>query len=147
MRSRNGRVTLEQAVAVGLAVLAVAFLASLFRQDVRFCRTVFVKLVKGDQSVGNAIDWDHLKALDVDVSATYAQLPNFEAKAAYRQAFIKNFAEGFHKSSGKLEEFTSWHTERDGSIAVEYPAKKRTLVFRLSPEGKRRLTGIAWKAL
>ena len=130
-----------------LAVLLAAGLGFFFMssgQEVRFCRRVFGGLVKGEPNVGGSIAWDRLKALDLDLGSAYAKLPPGE-RQKFQQAFIQNFAVGFRQGQGQLMAFTNWRMEHDGSVAVDYPAKHKTLLFRVSETGKRQLEGIAWK--
>ena len=132
-------------VALIIMIAAGAMGVYLFSDhDVRLCRQVLAQLVNGNLAVGRAIDWAHLQALDVDVGAAYAALPNRPEQLNYERAFIRNFAEGFRKSGGRLGAFTHWRAEPDGTVSADYSAKQKTLVFRLS--GRRQVDGITWKA-
>ena len=129
-------------VVVAALVMGGVYLSS--DPDVRLCRRALAHLVNGNLSAGRAIDWAHLQALDVDVGAAYAALPNRQEQLNYERAFIQNFAGGFRKNGGRLDALTHWRVEPDGTVSVDYPAKQTTLVFRLS--GRRQVDGIAWKA-
>ena len=132
--------------AIGLLIAAgwgVVHLCS--DPDIRFCRRVLGQLVNGNPSVSRVIDWAHLQALDVNVGATYAALPNQQEQLNYERAFVRNFAVGFRKSGGQLSAFTHWRAEPDGTVSADYPAKHKTLVFRLTGSGRHQVDGIAWK--
>ena len=140
------RLKLEYAVAAGLAVVVAMVVMNLVNSDVRWCQRVFAGLVKGNPSVRSAIAWDRFRAEDVDVGATYARLPNAQEQLGYQQGFIQSFSKGFQEEGGRLRSFTNWRAETDGSVAVDYPAKQKTLLFHLSAEaGRRQLVGIGWQ--
>ena len=136
---------LSAAFSVGVVVI-IAALLRLSDRDVRFCRGVLHDLVMGRQSVQSRIDWERVTAMGVDIGATYAQLPNDGERAQYRRAFIRNFADGFRKSGGRLDGFTHWMVAPDGTVSADYPAKGKTLVFHLSAGGHRQLEGIGWRS-
>ena len=142
---RAGRLTMEYAVAIVLAVGVVAAILVLPGREVRLCKRLLGGLVQGKLSVGTGIAWDRLTALGMDVGAAYAQLPNLEEQAAYQEAFIQNFANGFRQSGATLKVFKHWRVQQDGTVAVDYPEKQRTLVFRLSSTKPLQLTGLAWE--
>jgi len=50
-------------------VIIVAFFLTTGDPDLSFGRSVFYGLIKGDESVKGAIDWDSLKAVGLDVGA------------------------------------------------------------------------------
>lgn len=131
---------------MGLAVVAVVVLLVRFmNRDIALCRATLTGLANGQSSVQRHIDWEHLKALDVDVGLTYTQLPKNE-KAGYRQAFISYFAKGFRYVAGDTQAFTNWRMQPDGSIAVDYSAKQRTLVFHVTDSWlHRRVQAIQWQ--
>ena len=136
----------EYAVAGGLAVGAAMVVVNLVNSDVALCRRTFAGLVKGDPAMRHAIAWDRLRAEDVDVGASYTKLTGALDRLTYQQTFIKAFAEGFRHEGGTLKSFTHWRAEPDGSVAVDYPAKQKTLVFELSSEaGRPQVVGIRWK--
>ena len=145
----NLRVNQRQSASLWVVVIAGVLMAALggfyalSDPDVRLCHRVLAQLVNADLAVSRSIDWDHLQALDANVGATYAALQNREERVGYERAFIRNFAEGFRKSGGRLSAFTHWRAEPDGTVSADYPAKQKTLVFRLS--GRRQVDGIAWK--
>lgn len=140
-----GRLALEYAVGIVLMVLAGLLVMTVrSRDDVRLCKRVFAGLVKGDVSVRSAIEWTQLKALDVDVGAAYSALSP-EDQAAYQEAFIKRFAEGFRQGGATARAFTRWRREDAGTVAVDYRAKQRTLLFRLTGRQPARIAGIAWQ--
>ena len=136
----------EYAVAAGLAVGAALVVVNLVNSDVALCRRTFAGLVKGDPAVRNAIAWDRFQAEEIDVGASYATLTDPRAQRSYQQTFIKAFSAGFAHEGGALGAFTRWRVEPDGAVAVDYPAKQKTLLFRLSSEaGRRQVVGLGWK--
>ena len=139
----------QYAAGTVLLVAAVASGLSWFGRDVRFCRDVLTDLARGRQSAQARIDWDRLKALDVDVGATYAKLPNEQEKRQYRQAFIANFATGFSQSGARLDGFANWRVQSDQAgdrvVAADYKPKQKTLLFRISGAWRKRLEAMQWE--
>lgn len=146
MRGRLGR---DAAAALGLAALVAAGAVLFLRgnPEVRVCRRIFTGLVKGEPAVRGLIDWEHLRALGADVGAAYtAQLANAEERQGYEEAFIKSFANGFRQAQASAKGFTNWRVQPDGSVAADYRAKGKTLIFRLSGAPKPRLQELAWRS-
>jgi len=132
------------ALALVAGVAAAAAFAHLSGSpEVRLCRRVFAGLVNGNEAVRAAIEWERLKALGVDVGAAYARLPDEREQQEYQQAFVRSFAEGFQRGGATLRSFTNWRLGEDGTVSVEYPAKQKTLRFRLSATGKQ-VQEIGW---
>ena len=127
----------------GVITLAGLLVWNTFGQDVKLCKRVFVGLVTGDQSVRKKIDWNHFVALDVDVGATYTQLPPAE-QLPYEETFVRNFSLGFARAKADPSGFVNWRAQEDGTVAVDYPAKNKTAIFKLSENGKQ-VAGLAWK--
>ena len=145
VKTAAGRLALEYLTGIVLVVSAVLAVAVLGRHDeVRLCKRAFTGLVKGDASVRNTIEWTQLKALAVDVGAAYSTLSP-QDQAAYQEAFIKQFSEGFRQGGATARAFTHWRRQEPGTVAVDYPAKQRTLLFRLTGAEPARITGIAWQ--
>lgn len=119
------------------------------RDDIEFCHQIFSGLIKGSFSVQKLIDWENLKAVGVDVGATYLSLPDEKQKSAYQESFIKGFSLAFRQAGGKLKSFTNWRiSDKDieqTQVAVDYKEKGKTLLFTISKPGKRKLVGIQWK--
>jgi hypothetical protein len=132
------------AAVIGALAIVGVFVWSLFGQDVRLCKRVLTGLIQGNQSVRNKIDWAHFIALGMDVGAIYAKLPDAKQQAMYQQGFVLKFAEGFAESKADPAGFTDWQAQADGTVTVEYPAKSKTALFRLSENGKQ-VAGLAWK--
>jgi hypothetical protein len=105
--------------------------------------------VSGRQSVQSRIDWERLKALEVDVGATYAALPDEKEREAYRQAFIERFSRGFGSTGAGLKDFAGWRVQERAEdrtvVAADYPKKRKVLLFELSALGGRKVTGIRWQ--
>lgn len=134
---------------IGIAGL-IAFLIFSFgvrKDDVTFCREVFKNLTSGKLSVGKYIDWGRLKAMGVDVGATYTKLPNAREKKDYRKAFISNLSKGFIKGGGKAEAFTNWRvSQHEGlktTILADY--KNGTMAFTIYGYEKRQIIAIEWE--
>ncbi len=144
-RADQRQSTLLWVAVVGVIVALVGGFYVFSDPDVRFCRRTLAQLVNSDLSVSRAIDWPHLQALEVNVGATYAALPNRQEQVSYEQAFIRSFAQGFRQSGGRLNGFTRWSVARDGTVSADYPAKQKTLVFHLSAGRPHQLEGIGWK--
>ncbi len=119
------------------------------KSDAEFCRTVLNGLAQGKPSVTKRIDWDRLQALQVDVGATYRKLPNDGERAKYRAAFIANFANGFHRSGASVDAFRRWRVQERTAdrivIAVDYEAKRKTLLMTIPSSGRKKLESLQWQ--
>ena len=118
--------------------------------DVEFCRRTFRGLAEGRPGVHRRIEWERLKALGVDVGATYAKLPNEQERMQYRKAFIERFSEGFRRTGGKPEAFVGWRAQGrtdDGRVVVaaDYEGKSKTLLLHLSGGWNKKLEAIQWQ--
>jgi len=120
-----------------VAAAAGALIHRAWSRDVRLCQRVFAGLVKGNDAVREAIDWERLMALDVDIGASYRQLSTPAEQVAYERMFIRGFSEGFRQAEATPEAFRGWRRGADGTVSADYPAKQKTLRFRLSIDGKR----------
>lgn len=120
------------------------------KNDVDFCRDIFKGLIEGRESVQKFIDWGNLKAIGIDVGATYSKLPNAKEKADYRKSFIKSLSQGFNNAGGRFKAFSNWRVyKQDGAdtlIAADYKDKAKTILFTLSGYEKRKLTAIQWES-
>ena len=137
-------------IAVTLLVVAsVVGVARLSKGEAGLCREVFQGLVKGRQSVQQRIDWGRLKAMGVDVGATYAHLPDERARAEYRRLFVEHFSKGFLQTGASLGDFVRWRvqtqTPEEVVVAVDYPAKQKTLLLTLPATGAKRIQAIQWQ--
>ena len=118
--------------------------------DVELCRRVFQGLAEGRQGVHRRIDWQRLKALDVDVGAAYAALPNDQERVRYRRAFIEQFCAGFRGTGGHSDAFVRWRAQGradDGRVVVaaDYATKQKTLLLQLEGGWNKKLVGIQWQ--
>lgn len=137
---------------IALALLAVAggvFIMRLRESDVRFCRALLEDLADGKPSVNRQIDWARLVALDVDVGATYAQLPSDQERARYRRAFIEHFSKGFRQAGGASKGFRHWRVHaREAQrvvVAADYEARQKTLLMTIPASGPKKLEAIRWQ--
>lgn len=149
MTREQRRSAYPSAVISILVVLAIVVPLRVMHRDVRFCRTVLRDLASGRQSVQSRIQWERLTAMGVNVGATYTALPNNQERTEYRRAFVKGFANGFAKTGARPEAFTNWRAQgREGGrrvVAAEYPAKHKTLLFRISSAWSQRLEAVRWQ--
>ncbi len=143
MRS-DGRVPVGAVVGIGVVVALGLFVANFMGRDVKLCKRVLTGLIQGNHAVRQHIDWGHLTALDVDVGATYTQIQDAQKQAAYQHVFVQKFAEGFAQAKADASVFTGWRAQGNGTVAVDYPAKNKTLVLRLSESGKQ-VAGFSWQ--
>ncbi len=135
------------ALILGIIIFLI-FSFGIRKNDVDFCRGLFKSLIQGSQSAQKLIDWESLKAMGVDVGATYAKLPNAKEKTNYRKSFIKSLSQGFYNSGGQFRAFTNWriykHAGPGAIVAADY--KQKTILFTLSEGEKRKLTAIQWES-
>lgn len=144
-RAREGSGSVAYAAGMVAVVAVVAALLKLPGRDVRFCQRVLTGLAAGSVSVRQAIAWERLRAMDVDVGASYNQLADPAERAAYQRAFIQSFAEGFRQSGAAPGAFTNWRKASQRSVIAEYPAKQRTVVFQVVGLMRLQLAGIQWQ--
>ena len=136
---------------VVFGVIIVFFILSLGipKGEVSFCRNIFKGLTEGRQSIQKSIDWENLKALGLDIGATYNQLPDAKEKQDYRREFIKNLSASFRGAGARFAAFSNWrkykHSGIDTIIAADYQAKARTILFVFSGYGNKKLTAILWE--
>jgi hypothetical protein len=127
---------------------AVVYAMRIWGREVTLCRHVLTGLAQGTKGVERAVDWHHLTALGADVGATYTRLPSAQEQRQFRRAFIQEFAKGFQQHQGTTAAFVNWRVlgrERGvTTVAVDYPAKRQTLVFRVSGWLRPQLQTIAW---
>ena len=146
MRSRS-------LLGVLLATAAVAvFVLRASRSDVDLCRAVLAGLTQGRSSVAGQIAWERLRALDLDVGATYVKLPNAKEQGEYRQAFIENFAAGFQRTGASLPQFTGWRVQERSKgtiiVAADYAARQKTLLLTLPANASwwgKKIEAIQWQ--
>jgi len=138
---------LEYAVLIVIVMGALAFFIRMKSADIDFCRRVFSDLVKGSYAVQKFIDWENLKAMGIDVGATYRGFPDEKKRADYKNSFIKNLSFGFKRAGGTLNSFTNWRIRDKYSdktvVAADYRGK--IILFTISKYGKRKLIAIQWK--
>ena len=137
---------------VVLVVAVVAVVAAIARRgadDVTFCQAVLKGLANANQAIQRKVDWERLKAMGVDVGATYTKLANERERSGYRRAFINSFSENFYRARGDLEAFRRWRVEEraDGRIVVaaDYEGRHRTLLLSLPASGRKQVVEIQWQ--
>ena len=137
----------EWIVLIIMIIVIPLFWLQMRDKDIAFCRSAFADLVKARQSVQKMIDWGNLKAVGVDVGATYSSLRDEQEKRDYKKSFIKNFSHSFRQSKGKLAGFSHWRIyDKDihqSIVAADY--KNNTMLFTISKNGIRKLSVIQWE--
>ena len=141
----------KHVAAVALLVVGIGLAVRLSQGEAGFARTFFVKLMDGNPALEDAIDWQHLRAMEVDVGAAYTGLASDKERADYRVTFIVSIARGFQQSGARTGDFVHWrvHERADDRtvIAADYPKKRRTILLAFSDaSGKQKLEGIQWVA-
>ncbi len=135
------------ATLIGITV-AIILVMKWMTGDVDFCRGVFRGLINGSVSVQREIDWAHLQAVGSDVGQAYRQFRLDSDRINYRANFIRAFAQGFQRTGGTLQAFTNWRVvDRQPdvvTIAADYRAKGKTLLFKIPASGRKRLLALAW---
>ena len=130
------------------AMGALLFGIKWLHRDVEFCRSVFRGLAHGRAAVQQHIDWEHLKAVGVDVGATYTGLPSDLERERYRQTFVLAFSRGFELTGARATNFVNWRVaERQPdtiTVAADYPLTKQTLLFVIPSAGTKRIGAIRW---
>ncbi len=146
---KKGIPVLEYAVLIIAVIAAFMFFLRVKTDDINLCRTVFSGLTKGNYGVQKYIAWESLKAMRVDVGATYAQFTTEKQRAEYKKLFIRYLSFGFRQAGGKLSAFTNWRIyNRDSEktvVAADYSGYKKTILFTIPKYGRRKLTAIQWK--
>lgn len=136
-------------ILIVVIMLCLVFFWQLKNQETNLCRYILSSLVKGKYDVEKVIDWENLKALELNVGATYNKLRDAGEKLVYKKEFIRNFALGFQKGRGKLWSFRHWRIySREGEkvvVAADYLGYNKTILFTLSKIGKSKLISLQWK--
>ena len=140
---------LEYIILIVVLIAAGVLFLQIKNQEINLCRYIFNGLTNRVYAAEKFIDWENLKALDVDVGAFYTRLADEKDKGGYRKEFIRNFSVGFAKAGGRLNLFTNWRIwYRDSNkviVAADYSGYNKTILFTLSKFGKIKLTSIQWR--
>lgn len=113
--------------------------------DVRFARSAFESLVRGEEAVAADIDWKMLQSLGINVGAEYVSLQTEEERARFREAFITQFASSFQATGARAEDFTDWAVAEDDDVRTTVVARGPGGVLTLTlndRDGGRKLSGI-----
>ena len=147
-RDSGLRDTLVYSAGMALAVAAIVLGVRWVNRDVDFCRGVFRDLVHGRQAVQQRLDWEHLQAVGADIGADYAWLKGEQNLSDYRKTFIEYFVKGFTSQGARFEQFTNWRVLRRAggavTVAADYAAKGRTLLFTVPAARPRKVAAIQW---
>jgi len=134
---------------IGLISIINLFGCAKIETDLQFSKRVFEGLCNGNRWVEKSIDWEHLKAMGVDVGNTYSGIIAERDRADYRKMFFYNLSYTFKASGGKTSAFTNWRVEsRDANntvVAVDTPSGKALLLTLSYKGGKRKLSAIQWQ--
>ena len=144
-------VLIGSVVVVLIAAAGVTAILRFSQRDVDFCHAVLADLAAGRPWINRHLDWERLTVMGVNVGDTYSHLSNTKEKADYQRAFIQQFARGFEQAGGDIHAFINWRLaagngSEDRVVIADYPAKQKTILFRLSESGKRRVTAIEWQS-
>ena len=135
--------------AVGIMGLLFLSGCTQIETDVQFARRVFNGLCTGNQRVQVLIDWQNLKAMEVDVGQAYSSIVAEKDRQDYRKMFVYNLAYTFKASGGKASAFTNWRVQgREGNntvVAVDTPSGKVLLLALSYKAGKRKLSALQWQ--
>lgn len=140
----------EISVATALAIILLIGFLYIRSREINFCRNVFSDLMQGRFWAVNYIDWEHLKALDMNVGETFSRLPNEKERRNYKKAFIRSLAVGFSRTGTKIGDFSNWRILSKDSekiiAAADYIKYKKTLLltFTKSKIGKK-LVSLQWQ--
>ena len=120
------------------------------REDgVQLTKRIFYSLCSGNRGAQNWIAWERLKAVGVDVGATYSSIIKEKERVDYRKAFFYNFSMSFRSGGGKTSGFFNWQViQKDGTntVVAADTASGKSLLFTLSiVDGKQKLTAIEWQ--
>jgi hypothetical protein len=118
--------------------------------DVQLTRRIFNGLCRGNQGVQSLIDWETLKAVEMDVGQPYSMLRNEKEKADYKKAFFYNFAFSFKAAGGRTTNFFNWRVKSKDAlssvVAADTAGQGKVILFTLTHRNnKRKLTAINWE--
>ncbi|KPK98527.1 MAG: hypothetical protein AMJ95_03995 [Omnitrophica WOR_2 bacterium SM23_72] len=118
--------------------------------DVQLARRIFNEMCAGRKSVENLIDWQTLKAVDIDVGSTYSQFRTENDKKDYRKAFLYNFSGSFKSAGGRTSNFFNWRLKaKDAAstiVAADTAGQGKVILFTITKiAGQRKLTAINWE--
>ena len=102
--------------------IAEAKLEAATAGDVRFARSTFESLARGDSSVADKIDWPVFTSLGQNVGAAYVALTSGVEKEKFVTGFITQFSVSFRESGGSVEGFTNWRVTAHDSQRTEVAA-------------------------
>ncbi|MBU1125316.1 MAG: hypothetical protein KKC84_04770 [Candidatus Omnitrophica bacterium] len=135
------------ASALFLASVAIVFF--LQQSEVRFCRDVFTRLMKGDYSVARYIRWEEFQAMHRDVGKTYNALFSEQQKKRYQRSFIEGFSLGLKRAGVRLKLFGKWRLysqdEEKVVVAAEVLRYNKILLFTVKRDDPRSLVGMQWQ--
>lgn len=142
----TNKILLIAVIVILALVVQAAYLVK--NGDVIFCRRALYYLTKGRNAAQAMIDWDNLKAVGVDVGATYSSFDPANKKL-YRKNFINRFAAGFLRVGGNYKSFVDWRVYEKNSdfvtVAVDYKKTGDVLLFELPRKGRKKVQIIQWK--
>lgn len=95
--------------------------------DVKFAKSTFESLARGDSAVADKIDWPVFTSLGNNLGASYVALSSGIEKEKLIKGFITQFAISFRETGGTIEGFTNWR--------VSFHDATRTEVVADSPNG------------
>ncbi len=135
------------AVAVVIIVYAVSFVH--FGGAHKSYRDIFRMLTQGDPQVVKHIDWEHLKALTIDVGKTYTAFKDEKSKSVYEKVFVSYFSQAFAQTGATANDFTGWNVRRQEDsktvVAAEYGKKNKTLLLEYTGSaGDWKLSSLQW---
>jgi hypothetical protein len=117
------------------------------KTDVVFAREVLERLLGGDQSVADALDWENLKVLGADAGSAYRELPNDENREDVREGFIEDFSQSFKASGASVGELKNWREQgREGDttvVAVDTATGQTMRVFVVRRDGRQQVSELA----
>lgn len=134
---------------VGMISVLFLFGCTKMETDLQFTKRIFYGLCNGNRWVEKSIDWENLKAMEIDVGKAYSGIIAEKDRQGYRKMFFYNLSYTFKASGGRTSAFTNWRVEsRDANttvVAVDTPSGKVLLLTLSYKGGKRKLSAIQWQ--
>lgn len=146
MKNKINETSPLKGVIIFLIVIGIIFLFKTRYNEVDAARSALYGLIQSNQSIAGLLRWDKLKAVGMDVGATYLSYKTDKERNDYKKYFIRGFSAGFKEVKGNYKQFANWRihekTAQKTVVAVDY--RDKILLFTL-PKNEKKIIDIQWK--
>ncbi len=115
--------------------------------DTEFAKSAFMALAKGEQSVGDEIDWENFQVATENVGSKYTAFSDEPNRAAFRKAFITSFSSSFHGSGADETTLKNWKLDSGNAtqsvVSAETMKQSHVRITLSKKDGVQKMSGIA----